>query len=98
MREQIAAARRLPDQVAAEPVEIDGQQQQVAAPGEVPPRGLGQLRLGRHVDVAVGQIDGRAVVSALGDGGAPFGGVDDLVGDVGHSDGAPRDRGVRKPS
>ena len=49
-----------------------------------------------------GEIDRRALVAALGYGGAPFGRVHDLVGDLGHraapKNWGPKDWGVRKPS
>ena len=64
MREQRAAARGLPFQLAAELGGIDAQQQEVALAGEMLGRGFGRLRRAGEMDEAVVPIDGRAAEHA----------------------------------
>ena len=75
MREQRAAARRLPLQLVAESIGIDGDQNEVALAGK--PLGCGFRRLlgGREMDEAVAAVDGGAAVGAGPLGLAPFGAV-----------------------
>ncbi len=60
MREQVAAARGFVAQGLAQPVALDGDEEQVVLPGEVAGGGLGHLRGGGEMDEPVRDIHRRA--------------------------------------
>src|SRR5690606_1068250 len=73
MREEVAAAARLPAQRRPQRRGIDGDKQQIVPSGEMPRRRLGELCGGREMDVAVAPVDIGAVETArrLGFGPCP---------------------------
>ena len=64
MRKERAAARRLPAELLAERLGVDRDEEKVAMPGEMPRRRLAHLLGGGEMDVAVGEVDRRAVEAA----------------------------------
>jgi hypothetical protein len=83
VREQVAASRHLPFQRAVERLRIDRHHHQVGGAGEMPLRGLADLRRGREMDEAVADVDGGAAKVAGALGRAPLGRPADFV-DGGH--------------
>ncbi len=61
VREEIAAARGLEDELFAERISIDGDEEKIVLAGEMAGGGLLRLRRGGEMDVAVGKIDGGAL-------------------------------------
>jgi hypothetical protein len=71
MRKQRAAARRLPSEMPAKAPAIHLYQQQIFLAGEMFSRGLDCLLGGGEMNVAIGQIDGRAAKNAVHFGSPP---------------------------
>src|SRR5690606_36592318 len=92
MREEITAAGGLELQRLAESRAIDGEQHQVLDAGKMQPCGLAGLGGGGEMDVAILQIDRRAVEDASFPRGLPQSCRNDLVDDIGH--GAAFDRAL----
>ena len=83
MREQRPAARDLPFERGAERLRVDGDEQQVALPGKMLRRGFPDLLGGGEMDIAVGDVDRRAVEAPGLLGRAPQRLGADLVDDAG---------------
>jgi hypothetical protein len=79
VREQRAAARRLPSERGSQDARIDSDEQQIPLPGKVSRSGLRDLIGRREVDEAVRQVDGGAREHAAVLRFAPQRGVADLV-------------------
>jgi hypothetical protein len=84
MRKQVAAARYFVFQLVAQLRRVDGDEQQVVLPGEVPCRRFLHLGGGREVDEAVGKVDRRALENAGPFGFRPLRPRRDLVDDPVH--------------
>ena len=79
MREQSAAARRLPFQLVAESIGVDSDQHEVALVGKPLGRGFRRLLGNREMDEAVAAVRRGAAVCAGLFGIAPLGGGADFV-------------------
>src|SRR4029453_1344079 len=79
VREEVPAARWLPAQGGAEVVGFELQHHQPGLAVEMPARRLLRLGGGGEVDIAVGEIDGRALEPSRGAGGVPLAAREDLV-------------------
>src|ERR1700744_1022623 len=89
MREQLAAARRLPFEPVPKPVDIDRDQHQPILTGAMPARALDNLVLGREMDKAVGRILRRAAIRTGSKRRGP--GIEwaHVVDQLGHGDSLP---------
>ena len=79
MREHRPPARGFPFQRRAQPVGLAGDQHKIAEITEIFRSGFGQLRRGRKMDVAIGQINRRACGLTCGAKSIPFGAKKDLI-------------------
>ena len=61
MREQLAAARRLPAEPLSQPLGVDGKKHEIALSGEIFGQGPGDLVPCRQMNKAVAGIVGRAL-------------------------------------